>query len=460
MPAIFQTPGTFVLAGGGAFWSGACRAALASCGIDPDAFGTYKQRARAQAKARAAYRKQRIAEAEETPRRAPGRDHEANCKRGGDRTKLCMCHESASAYNDFLDGRNGAPPNPTGSPNAWLTANSESGHISGNAFYQDAGQRGDPCANTRPTKDPTTGKYTNAGSYGYQDDQAFCMDHFGRANEPGTVHHQVTCCEANHSNSLNAAGINVVTENDLLAGVEATVAIALHGADARLNGKVQSAWDSDLGTVTAQSRARSEALVAAQEQNAKSLLQREADAGNVDAQKALAATGASGPAGVAAADAQRQMAKECIVAAWKKSLDEMRDEAINKHSTVGKSAQCKKAVREYNQGPPKRDPEARGFTDLPAKTQDDLLKKTEAARADKEKKLASRGAESAGKQGEAGAPPTGDDCLEYQGNWLLAHRTPGGGYPPMQGTPQGQSGPGPGSTAPVTTADPTPSTSP
>ena len=41
MAGIFQTPGTWVLAGGGAFWSAECRAALAACGIDPDRYSGF-----------------------------------------------------------------------------------------------------------------------------------------------------------------------------------------------------------------------------------------------------------------------------------------------------------------------------------------------------------------------------------------------------------------------------------
>ena len=151
MVAVFQTPGAWVLAGGGGYWSAECRAALAACGIDPDNFGTYQQRLDAQKAAREGYQRPRIAEAEATPRRAPGRDHVSGCVRSDSSRRtsrhVCSCHEDASAFNDVLMGTNGAPPNPSGSMQPWLTANAQSGHISGNAFYQDSGARGDPsCA--------------------------------------------------------------------------------------------------------------------------------------------------------------------------------------------------------------------------------------------------------------------------------------------------------------------------
>lgn len=475
MVAVFQTPGAWVLAGGGAYWSAECRAAIAACGIDPDAFGTYQQRLDAQKAAREGYQRQRIAEAEETPRRAPGRDHVSGCVRSDPSRRTsrhqCGCHEDASAFNDYLFGRNGAPPNPNGSMQPWLTANAQSGHISGNAFYQDSGARGDPCANTRPSGyDPTTGRYSNTGGYGYQDDMAFCMDHYGRANSPGTAHNQITRREENQSEGLMGApaqgtgftaqpardGINV-QQRQIEQGVRGTVDIALRGADSRVNGDSNRAWDPVNDTMTAQQRANSTALAEVQRQNARQLLQREAAAGNVAAQQALAASGANGPSGVTPTDEQRQIAEECITAAWKKSLNEMRDSAINEHSTVAKSPEAAAAIAAHNAGPPPANPPITRFTDLPPERRAAVQAAVQPRVDARQHALEQMGAQSRGEKGSGRSPPTANDCMEYQANWLLNQRTSSGRYPPVGGSPQGTNGPPPfppGQRAPAPTPPP------
>jgi hypothetical protein len=430
MVAVFQTPGAWVLAGGGAYWSAECRAALAACGIDPDNFGTYQQRLDAQKAAREGYQRQRIAEAEATPRRAPGRDHVSGCVRSDSSRRtsrhVCSCHEDASAFNDFLMGTNGAPPNPSGSMQPWLTANAQSGHISGNAFYQDSGARGDPCANTRPSGyDPVTGRYSNTGGYGYQDDMAFCMDHYGRANSPGTAHNQITRREENQSASLmgapsEGAGFTTspvrdgrtVQQREVEQGVRGTVDIALRGADSRANGDTSRPWDPLNDSMNAQQRANSAALAEVQRQNARQLLQREAQAGNVHAQSALDAAGPGGASGLSATESQREIAEECIVAAWRKSLNEMRDEAINDHSTVAKSPEAAAAIAAHNAGPPPVTPPITRFTDLPPERRAAVQAAVAPRVAQRQADLEAMGAQSRGRKGGSGRPPSANDCLE------------------------------------------------
>jgi hypothetical protein len=43
--------------------------------------------------------------------------------------------------------------------------------------------------------------------------------------------------------------------------------------------------------------------------------------------------------------------------------------------------------------------------------------------------------------GKANDPPTKEDCLEYQANWLNANRDQNGNFPPPGGTAQGVKGP-------------------
>jgi hypothetical protein len=469
MAAVFQTPGTWVLAGGGAFWSAECRAALAACGINPDGFGTYKQRLDAQGKMREGYQKQRIAEAESG--RTPQRPHEPACVRSdpGSResSHVCSCHEGAAGFNDFLMGTNGAPPNPTGSMQNWLTATSQSGHISGNAFYQDSGARGDPCANTRPTGyDPATGRYANTGGYGYEDKRAFCMDHYGRANDVGTAHNQITRREESQSAAAIARGAHdvqgpgfraqsgttgiPVTQREMEAGARATAEIATRGANSRVNNAAPAAFPDAVAPLSPQQRQGSDALTEVQRQNARQLVQREAASGNVAAQQALAGASPNSPSGMSPTAAQQEKAVECIVAAWKQSLKEMRDEAINKHSTVGKSAQAKAAVAAYNRQVPAPNPKARGYTDLPPDRRAAVDAAVGNRPQQRQAQLEALGAQSAGARGKERTPPvtnperpTPNECREYQANWLLTQRTSHGNYPPMQGSPQNCDGPGP-----------------
>lgn len=449
-----------MLAGGGAYWSAECRAAIAACGIDPDNFGTYKQRLDAQKAAREAYQRQRIAEAEENPRRAPGRDHVSGCVRAdpsrrGSR-QSCSCHEDASAFNDFLHGQNGAPPNPTGSMQPWLTANAQSGHISGNALYIGSGARkeNDPCRNVRPNY--AGGQFTSTGGYGYDGDRAFCMDHYGRANSPGTSHNQITRREENHSDSafqapVEGAGFTAsqprdsaaMSQREIESGVRGTADVALRGADSRANGSSSRAWDPVTDTMTAQQRANSAALAEVQRQNARQLLEREAAAGNVAAQQALAAAGPNGPSGISPTDAQRELAEECITAAWKKSLNEMRDEAINKHSTVAKSPEAAAAIAAHNAGPPAVTPPITRFTDLPPERRAAVQAAVQPRVAQRQHQLEQLGAQSRGRKGANGASPTPAECEEYQANFLLQNRLPNGRHLPVSGSPQGTNGPAP-----------------
>jgi hypothetical protein len=183
---------------------------------------------------------------------------------------------------------------------------------------------------------------------------------------------------------------------------------------------------------------------------------------NVAAQQALAAGNPAGPSGGGPTPAQQQKAIDCIVAAWKQSLNEMRDHAINKNSTVGKSPECAAAVAAYNNGTPKPNPPARGCTDLPPDRQQAVLTQLGDRPQQRQHQLEQQGAQSRGRKGNP--HPTMAECREYQANWLLDQRTSNGRYPPMQGSPQDTRGPGPFSPAqqaqpPATTSPTTPTTS-
>lgn len=117
-----QTPGLFLRGGGTGFFSAACVAALAKCGLSPDDFGSYDH---VKGKLRAAKRR-------------------------------VMEHKLAKARKDPKP-----PPEPTARDR--LLAMSEAGHLRQNALFQRA--RGDGCQNEQPR--PGFG-----GAQGYHHDMA------------------------------------------------------------------------------------------------------------------------------------------------------------------------------------------------------------------------------------------------------------------------------------------------
>jgi hypothetical protein len=408
---LAQTPGTWLKGGAGALWSAACRAALIACGINPDNFGSYSMRADAQGKERKKYRDQRTKEAGQDGEKK--RPHEPNCPAGGDPSKLCMCIESDAALKEL-------------GVEKWTLANSQSGHISQNAFYQE--HRSDACSNIRPSAG-------NSGTYGYQDNKAFCMDHLGRANNPGTIHYEITNREAQFAEHLSKQGVTVVPEATIQEGVKGTASVAAAGAESRQKGNDPNApFDKDLGKLTPERQQEGKRSDEAKDQHAAEL------------QKKENATAAAGPSGTAAAGTPNavsvkkpspedvQKAVECISDAWQQSLDEMRNDVVNKHSVAGRSDECKKQLKEYNKTRPPGSPKAKGYTDLPKERREKVDKAVEDQVTQRQKDLEAVGAHSKGAKQKDPERPSEKDCLEYQANWLHEqHKTKDGKYPPMQG---------------------------
>ncbi|MCP3065265.1 hypothetical protein LXT21_41480 [Myxococcus sp. K38C18041901] len=407
---------TWLHGGAAALWSAACKNALIACGINPANFGTYDMRAKAQAAERRTYREKREKEAKR--RGANKRPHEGNCEVGKKDKALCMCIESDAAFAELGSEK-------------WMLANSQSGHISQNALYQN--ERADPCSNV-----PPEGKH--GGTYGYRDNKAFCMDHLGRANNPGTIHYEITNREAQFAESLKKRNVKNVTEDVMQQGVQGTASVAAQGAGARQKGNDPHAkHDKSLGEMTPERKKEGQRSDAAKNQHAKDLKAN---------QNANATAGASGRGNNGTPNAPStkgppkkdvDKAVECISDAWKQSLDEMRNDVINEFSTAARSDECKKQIKEYKKTLPKdqRNRKIR-YTDLPAehraKVDAAVNKKTgnpkmSAVERD-QKKLEKKGAKTAG---QANNPPTKKDCLEYQANWLQQHQKADGSHPPMQG---------------------------
>ncbi|MCP3098218.1 hypothetical protein LZ198_04915 [Myxococcus sp. K15C18031901] len=405
---VAQTGVTWLDGGAAALWEPECVVALIACGINPANFGTYDKRARAQAAERKAYRKKRnLAANGGGPNPRP---HEANCEVGKKDKALCMCIESDAALKEL-------------GVEKWMLANSQSGHISQNALYQN--DRGDPCSNV-----PAEGQH--GGTYGYRDNKAFCMDHLGRANNPGTIHYEITNREAQHAQSLKSGNVEVVTEDVILEGVKGTAAVAAQGAESRQKGNdAHAQYDKNLGTLTPERKDEAQRNDQAKEQHAAALTAKQ----NGSEQAGPSGTGQAGtpnaPSTKKPTPAEVNDAVKCISDAWKQSLDQMRNDTINEFSTAARSDECKAEIAAYRKTlPPEERKKKIRYTDLPA----DRRAKVDAAVKDKvdtaQDALKKEGAKDAMK---ANNPPTQEDCLKYQANWLQQHQKADGTFPPMQG---------------------------
>jgi hypothetical protein len=408
-----QTPGTWLKGGAGGLWDAKCRAALVACGINPENFGTYDQRADAQAKERKDYRDKRVADAKK--KGSKKRPHEPNC--GAKNSKTCSCVESANALKEM-------------GPESWSLANAQSGHISQNAFYQ--GKRADTCTNIPGVP----GKH--AGGYGYQDNKAFCMDHVGRSNDPGSDHFEITRREEQNKKHLQNKGVTTATMADIEKSARGTAEIAVKGGKSRIDGK-STEEDKDRGKITAERKAKANLIAKAREGQAKELAKKE------NKGKKAGGSGKSGrkkpnaPSGKKALKKAQEKAIECIVDAWKQSLDEMRNDVVDNHSVAAKSKACQEQIAEHNKKLPPGAKPAKTFSDLPKARKDKVNNSPEVKNAlDKRMKELQKKKADTGPMGKGKKSPTEEECLEYQANWLATHRAKDGGLLPMEGRVPGK----------------------
>lgn len=455
MPAVAQTPGVWLKGAGGGGFDAACRAALASCGIDPDNFGSYSQRLAAQAKARDDYRDHRIAEAKKAEANTPERPvppdkggHDAGCRyttKADPRRGDCSCYEGPRARDWYAA---------QGRPNDFLVANSESGHEGQNAFSQAEGKRGDPCANVPP---PTLAQQSaDGGSYGYDMERAACMDHYGAANLPGTPHYEITQGEVAFAQGLKPdLPDGRVSRDAMRKGARETALKAVRGPNA-LN-----YTGADPKSVEAAKQAQSFQK------------EQQAMAARLRAKEGLPPNFAGTDADKAAIE---EKAADCIVSHWDAMVDQMRSDAIDKHSVAAKSEACKEQIQAENDARKKARAEERKrtkkkvddppkiskFSELPPDRQRAVVQdpRTQAATKAEQERLeklgATRGSKGASEQKEGknpdgttrpavpAQPPTADDCRAYQANWLVnaQHGSNGNGNlpaftgrPPYQGPP-------------------------
>ncbi|WP_224244454.1 hypothetical protein [Hyalangium gracile] len=408
-----QTPGIWLKGGAGAFWTAACRAALVACGINPENFGTYDQRADAQAKERKDYRDKRDGDAKK--RGSKKRPHEPDCaSRNG---KTCSCVESANALKEM-------------GPESWSLANSQSGHISQNAFYQ--GARADTCTNIpgEPGK--------HAGGYGYQDNKAFCMDHVGRSNDPGSDHFEITRREEQNKKYLQNKGVTKATMADIENSARGTAEIAAKGGESRINGK-PTEEDKDRGAITPERKAKARLIAKAREGQAKELAKKENKGKRAGRSGRSGRKKPSSPSGKKGLKQAQQKVVECIIDAWKQSLDEMRNDVVDKYSVAANSKACQEQIALHNKKLPPGARPAKTFSDLPKARRDKINRDPDVKKAlDKRTKELQKKKADTGPMGKGKKSPTEEECLEYQANWLATHRAKDGGLLPMEGRVPGK----------------------
>ncbi|MGE0784921.1 MAG: hypothetical protein AB7S26_04470 [Sandaracinaceae bacterium] len=353
-----QTPGIWTLNPGDKGYDAACKAALKACGVDPDAFGTYKSRLKAQQDAR------------------------AQCKAEGI-TPSKLKKEDAGTF---------------------CTANSQSGHMAQNAMFQSAGARADDCGNIAPNPfgDPKAGS-----SFGYSCEGAPCVDHYGKSTLGGTCHGEVSrVVEGNQGwADRGAVAGEPVPMGDPARKGGPTMEDQVR-ASARVH--VDANREHNAGPAPSDNPTKVAQLNNAQQMNADRML------GDDPKSKALAAQGATkgkkpaGASGPGPSDEIKNFAAECEVTKWKAAMTQMRADAIN-NSPMGKAAQAKygkpftectqkqqKALVEeqaaqFGKPPPNPPKSPKGLATPP----------NEGARGDPK-----------------GTPPTEQDCRDYQGNYL------------------------------------------
>ena len=378
---------------------------MIACGINPDDFGTYDQRAKAQAAARADFQQRRCEQLG-----GPEKSHPPPCHYKGP-GGTCTCYQTQQA----LDSE--------GSQN-WIYLNSQSGHLSQNCFYQAPGARADPCSNIRPSS--SADGTQNSGGYGYRDNDALCMDHIGLRT--GQEHYWVCRGEQAHRQSL---GPNApVPESELQRGVENSARVVVDRSASSQGGapNVDDNLTLKAGGKTETRAARGDLV----NQARGGIAQSPSGSGGAQGAAGAGATQGQGspnsPAGGGASDADKNKAVECIKDAWKKSLHEMQTTAVAEHSTAGQLSRDEVAA--YNAAHPNAPVGA--ISQMPEPHRAAAQGRVDAGVQARQRQLEQQGAERAGATGDP--HPTADECLEYQGNWLYQNQRPDGTFPPMQGS--------------------------
>jgi hypothetical protein len=341
-PKPSHVPKLIIEAGGlDMVFSPACKKALLACGINPNSFDSYKRRKAAEKRAKAQLKSQA----------------------GSHTTEKALKKD----------------------PEKFLEANSQSGHMAQNAFFQ--GKRDSPCTNV-PPDNASPGEATDGGGYGYQMDTAPCTDHYGKSTQPGTVHYDITQLECKRATELRQLAKKNpdlrLDQADLKETVREAAKKAAKGPDA-----------PETGGATAKRVAKAQASQAAKGKDPKKPAGKGPDAKTID------------------------KAADCMADAWEEAINKQREECIARYSTDAK-------IERENPGASKK-----------AKQQMAKDRKAELAKeqnSDDFKKKVKKKDASLDDKAQA------ERCLEHQANWLKAYKEKNGELPPVAGRVPGPEG--------------------
>ena len=383
MKAPVQTPGMWLRSGGAANGMQRCRNALANCGLDPDAFGSYRDVKKSQGAAREELRNKARAERQ----KKEGGSEKRHCKpctfRSGEglNDKTCKCHWSPYGQKAADDDYE------------FLHANGESGHQAMDSLFRRQKGRDDPCANYPPAG-------SNSGTYGYETGKARCMEHYGGSSVEGTPHYLICREEEDFIAGLKPGPIS---QQKMQEQVGRSAVVAVTAGRVRYDPKTDTLQP---GSIPKEAKATND-LVASKQAGA-------AEALDGKSQKTVSKS--------KSAALSKDEKTECIIADWKSSVPRMQAEAISEHGPGSKKGQ-QAAVDAYNKGKPKSEK---------VESWDKMTKKQQAdAVAARQKELQAKKADTATQASASGAPSK-DDCREYQANWLWQQQTQKGKIPPMQ----------------------------
>jgi hypothetical protein len=410
-----QTPGLHLQAGGGGPWpDAACRAALIACGIDPDGFGSYEDRLKAQSAEREAYRDKVDAKV------GKGKPHPSPCTYPA--SPPCKCYASQEAFDECMKEKGGAEK--------WLRMNSQSGHMSRDEWYRATGSRDDPCANHPPG--PAPDGTPTAGGYGYDGRMALCTDHAGLSR--GQEHWMICKLEREHAKDVKAdpALKGMMPESSLQKQVEATTDRMADDKASGPGGQPVSA----LGKLSAEEVERGKKIDQARAKMAEEKAASDAKAGAVGPAGGAQAGKPNDLSDAGADGAARDKAKECITDAWKQSLQQMRQKAVDEHGTV--AARKQEVLDEHNK---KNPPGVAKYEDLPKEGKDEVKRRVAKDMREMEKDPPGLTDRKSTEAKEPPGRPTKDDCRAYQGNWLFLHQDEQGSFPPVQGQAPGATRP-------------------
>ncbi|MCB9596646.1 MAG: hypothetical protein H6719_28235 [Sandaracinaceae bacterium] len=382
-----HTPMSLIKAGGMDMSAAACAKALAACGIDPDGFGSYKSVNESQRQARDTLGADARKEAE--ARGGTPDAHVPPCSGG----TPCRCHASDIARD-------------ISTPEAFLHANAQSGHMSQDAFYRQPSGRFDVCQNHPPGNG-------HSGTAGYDGRAAPCMDHTGQSNVSGSPHQMICQTEIDFAQGQPNGPM---THAQIEQGVAQSAAVAVTGSrwkyETNPDGSLRMTRENEAKGGDVQ-RSFSQSQIAA------------ADSGSYAATGAAASTAPATDFNALSDD--EKLAIACIVAEFNKGMSKMRSEFEQKYGP-GKGAAQKRARAAY----------AAEHGSCPSWNNMTDAQKAEASAA-RMRQLEGRPPHparpsAAGPTAGQSPPgqPTHAECREWQANYLHQQRLNTGGYPPMQ----------------------------